>query len=256
MSIFLSGLLWVFGAVVVGAVVGYLVRRFGLDEGRPGNNDAAGQVFTIVGGLNAVVIAFVLVSLYDGVSAAQDGSYKEANSLVAATWAADSLPEPTRAQAREISRAYATTVAEQEWPQLRSGEQVAGPGWQHLDQLRDVVEQAQLSDDAQGWMADQKKEAMTQLAELYQARQARLTEANDPGIGTVVWCVLVLGSVITVLLPNLFGGTKMVTHVIIVSTLAGTLALLLFGIYQLQNPYTGGAKVEPDAFKWALERLR
>src|SRR6266480_369799 len=70
MNIFVAGSLWVAGAVSVAGVVAYLVRRFGWDEGRADNNDAAGQVFTIVGGLHAVLIAFVLISLFDSVSAA------------------------------------------------------------------------------------------------------------------------------------------------------------------------------------------
>jgi hypothetical protein len=212
-------------------------------------------VFTIVGGLHAVVVAFVLISLYDGVTEARDGSYKEANSLVATTWAADSLPGETKDQVREVAKEYANTVAEQEWPQMRDGGVINGPGWGQLDQLRTAVEHADVADDAQGWLADRKTEASDQVWELYQARQARLNGVQDPGLGTVVWFVLVLGTVITTLLPNLFGGTRMATHVIIVSTLAGTLVLLLFGIYQLQNPYSGGAKVPPDAFRWALDRL-
>ena len=66
MNIFVAGSLWVAGAACVGGLIAYLVRRLGRDdEGRPGNNDAAGQVFTIVGGLHAVLVAFVLISLFD-----------------------------------------------------------------------------------------------------------------------------------------------------------------------------------------------
>jgi hypothetical protein len=70
-----------------------------------------------------------------------------------------------------------------------------------------------------------------------------------------VWFALILGSFISVLLPNLFGGTRLGAHIIIVSTLAGTMALLLFAIFQLQDPFSGGAKIGPDAFTSALARL-
>src|SRR5437868_906958 len=141
MNIFVAGGLWVAGAALAAGGIAYLVRRFGWDEGRADNNDAAGQVFTIVGGLHAVLVAFVLIPLFDSV-------------------------------------------------------------------------------------------------------------------GAVVWFALILGSLITaVLLPNLFGGTRLAAHIIIVSTLAGTITLLLFAIYQLQNPFSGGAKVPPGAFTGALDRL-
>jgi hypothetical protein len=252
MNIYLSGILWVVGAAVAGALIGYLVRRFGWDEGRRDNNDAAGQVFTIVGGLHAVLVAFVLISLFDSVSTARDGSYQEADSLVAATWAADSLPAPTGDQVRQLAQAYATTVANKEWPQMQSGGKVSDQGWAELDQLRKAVANAPASDD---WTTDQKTTAADQLWQVYQARQARLTAADSSGVGGVVWFALILGSFISVLLPNLFGGTRLGAHIIIVSTLAGTITLLLFAIFQLQDPFSGGAKIGPDAFTSALARL-
>jgi hypothetical protein len=42
---------------------------------------------------------------------------------------------------------------------------------------------------------------------------------------------------------------------VIVSMLSGAIGLLLFAIYQLQNPFGGGASVGPDAFISALSRL-
>jgi hypothetical protein len=258
MNVYLSGLLWVTGAVVGAGGIAYLVRRFGRHEGRRDNNDPAGQVFTIVSGLHAVLVAFVLISLFDAVSAAYDGSYQEAESLVAASWAADSLEEPARTRVRELSASYADTVVQQEWPWMRDGaritdgRQVVGSGWAQLDQLRVAVAEATTTDD---WQADRKVEAANQLLQVYQERQSRLTAAFDRGVVAVVWLVLIIGTGLSILLPTLFGGTRMTTHVVIVATLAGTLTLLLFSIYQLQNPFSGGARIEPDAFKWAIDRL-
>lgn len=255
MNIYLSGVLWVAGAAVVGAGTAYLVRRFGLDEGRPDNNDAAGQVFTIISGLQAVMLAFILISQFDAVDAARDGAFKEANAAVAASWAADALPEPTRTEVREQAAAYARTVQDVEWPQMRAGTAVDSDGWAQLARLRDTVSDAQIP-DGDDWATDRKTTAANQLWDVYQARQERITGAAQHGLGAVLWFVLILGSVVTILLPNLFGGTRPITHIIIVSTLAGTITLLLFAIYQLQNPYGGGTKIEPDAFHWALDRLR
>ena len=252
MDIYLAGVLWVLCAAAGGAVIAYLVRRLGPDEGRPDNNEAAGQVFTIIAGLHAVLVAFMLISLFDAVDETDEGSYREANSLVVASWAADSLPEPVGEQVRDLSRSYADTVVNKEWPRMREGGEIPGEGWARLDELRATVAQAPTVDD---WQSDRKTEAANQLSEVYEARQERLTAAGAGGVGSVVWFVLVVGSVITVLLSNLFGGTKKKTHIVIVTTLCGVIAMLLFAIYQLQNPFGGGARVEPDAFQWAIARV-
>ncbi|MDQ7802652.1 hypothetical protein Q5425_02840 [Amycolatopsis sp. A133] len=254
MNIFVAGILWVAGAAVVGGLIAYLVRRFSReDEGRPGNNDAAGQVFTIVGGLHAVLVAFVLISLYDSVATVSDNAQTEADSLVAATWAADALPEATKERVHRLAAAYARTVQEQEWPRLGEGVEVPATGATQLDQMRQAVAEAPADDD---WVLDRKTEASNQLWSVYQARQQRLSHSGAGGVGAVVWFALVLGSLITaILLPNLFGGTRLAAHIVIVSTLAGTITLLLFAIYQLQNPFSGGVSVPPEAFSSALARL-
>ncbi|HVK24477.1 MAG TPA: hypothetical protein VM677_24225 [Actinokineospora sp.] len=254
MNIYVAGVLWVLGAAAVAAVVAYLVRHIGETDGIVENNEAAGQVFTIVGGLHAVLLAFVLISLFDAVSAAEAGSYREADSLVAASWAADALAEPTRSEVRDLSITYAGTVADQEWPLMREGDGDPGDdGWRQLDQLRVAVSAAAATDE---WQNDRKTEAATKLWEVYQARQERLNAAGSEGVSSVVWFALVAGSFMSIALPLLFGGPRPRTHILIVSILAGTLALLLFATHQLQNPYSGGAKVDPAAFESVMARLR
>jgi hypothetical protein len=252
MGIYLTGIAWVAGAALVAGFGGYLVRKFGRDEGRSDNNDAAGQVFTIVGGLHAVLVAFILISLFDSASAARDVSYREADSLVAVTWAADSLGVEVKDEVRRLSTAYITTVEQQEWPQMADGSTVSDTGWTQLDQLRKAVEKAPSGDE---WVRERKAEATTQLWQVYEARQARLTTVEGSRVGGVVWFALILGSLISVLLSNLFGGTRLAAHLVIVSTLAGTITLLLFAIYQLQNPFGGGVRIPSDAFTAALARV-
>lgn len=253
MNIYVSGLLWVSGAALAAAVVAYLIRRIGATEGTVENNEAAGQVFTLVGGLQAVLVAFVLISLFDGASAAEDGSYTEADSLVAAVWASESLSEEARADITAQTRSYVDTVVNEEWPRMRSGEGVSDRGWDELSELRRLVAAAPAGDE---WSIDQKTEASQQLWAAYQARQDRLNTATGGGVNSVVWFAMVAGAVMSLALPLLFGGPKPVTHILIVSTLAATMTLLLFATQQLQNPYSGGAEVEPTAFVSALDRLR
>lgn len=251
MSVFVVGLLWVVGVSTLAAAVAFVIRRYGEDEGREANNSAASAVFSLVGGLHAVMMAFVLISLFDSVSTARDHADTEANSLVAVSWAGESLPEPARSQIRALTQDYADLVINQEWPALRNGGEPDATGWTKLDELRLAIEESQPADD---WQQERRIEAASQLWELYQARQDRLGAA-DGGVSTVVWFALVAGSVLSLALPYLFGGTRLVTHIIVASTLAATITLLMFSIYQMQNPFSGGASIDPDAFRSALQRL-
>lgn len=254
MDVYVTGALWVFGASAVSAVIGYLVRRYGQEEGRANNNEAAGQAFTIIGGLHAVVVAFVLISLFDAVNTARAGSFSEARALVSAAWAAESLPDPAPARMRELAKDYANGVVNQEWPALSEGAPVPDQGWTELDAMRATVDNAAIPPD-DDWLQNQKAAASSDLNDLYEARQQRLNTIADNQVGSVLWFVLAVGSLLFALLPNLFGGTRMMTHVLIVSALAAVTTLLCFAIYQLQNPFGDGAKVGSEAFTQALARL-
>ncbi|HEX5406735.1 MAG TPA: hypothetical protein VFX16_31050 [Pseudonocardiaceae bacterium] len=252
MGVYLIGALWVIAAAAAAGGLAYYLRRRSEKEGRAENNESAGQVFTIVGGLHAVLVAFVLIGLFDSVGAARDNANQEANSLVAMTWAADSLPEAQRSQIDSLADSYASQVINQEWPKMSAGADVNDNAWSTLAQLRSVIADATVT---VGWQTDRKTEAANQLWMVYQDRQARIDQATNNGVGTVIWFALAIGSLLSLALPMLFGGPKAHAHVMIIAALAGTLALLVFAIYQLQNPFAGGSAVGPEAFRTALERL-
>ena len=251
MSIYLSGALWVLGAAVISAVLVVLTRRFGSDEVGEKNLGAGGSVFSIVAGLHAVLAAFVLISLFDSANSAEEQVHKEANALIAVNWSADSLPEPAKTKVDELIRDYVSIVVRDEWPRMREGENVGNKGWLTLNQLRDTIASAAPDGD---WPQDRKAEAANQLWEVYQARQQRL-DAAENGVNPVVWLALVIGTGLSLLFPYLFRGPTLVSQLLITVTLTSTLVLLLFAIYQLQNPFDGGVLIPSDAFSSAVDRL-
>lgn len=251
MRIYLIGAAWVVGVAVLAGACAYFTRNFTEKEGRAENNEAAGQVFTIVGGLHAVLIAFVLIGLFDAVGAAQDTSYQEANSLVALTWAGEELPAPAGTRISGLASTYANQVINTEWPEMSAHQPVNGGAWATLSEMQKTISDTKTTSQ---WQDSRKAEASDQLFSVYQNRQQRLTDAST-SVSTVIWFALAIGSVLSLGLPLLFGGPKIRAHIIIVSTMAATLAVLLYAIYQLQNPFAGGASVGPDAFRSALGRL-
>jgi hypothetical protein len=134
---------------------------------------------------------------------------------------------------------------------MRAGRGVGTQGWTLLASLQKTVEQAKTTSDRQ---EDRRVEAATQVWNVYQARQDRLNSSGS-GVSKIVWFALAIGSIMSVALMFMFGGPGVYSYAFIVSMLAGAITLLLFAIYQLQNPFSGGANVGPDAFISALSRL-
>ncbi|GAA1561054.1 DUF4239 domain-containing protein [Kribbella hippodromi] len=251
MNLFVSGLLWVGSIMIVTAVLAVVLRKWRQREGREANNEVAGQVFTIVGGVNVVIAAFVLISLFDGMNSANQTAYDEANALVAVQWAGEALAPQDRTRVRQLTRAYATEVSDREWPAMRAGRDVDDQGWTLLATLQKTVEQAKTTSERQ---EDRRVEAANQVWNVYQARQSRLNSSGS-GVSEVVWFAILIGSVMSVALMFMFGGPGLYSYAFIVAMLSGAIGLLLFAIYQLQNPFSGGADVGPDAFISAISRL-
>ena len=74
-------------------------------------------------------------------------------------------------------------------------------------------------------------------------------------LAPILWVVLVVGGLLTVGTLCLFNIESAPLHAAKVASAAALLSLMLFAIYQLQNPFGGGVRIEPEAFRAALERF-
>ncbi|HJP79625.1 MAG TPA: DUF4239 domain-containing protein [Pseudonocardiaceae bacterium] len=251
MNIYVVGLLWMLGAMLVAAGLMITVRKYVSEAHRHASDEAASRVFTVVAGLEAVLLAFVLISLFDAISTARSGSYQEADSLVAVYWDANLLPQPTAAQIQKLAVSYGQTVVGQEWPAMHDGLAINGTGKAELDKLHDAISTFVPTTFAQ---EDRQTQITNDLSAVYQARQQRIS-ASMIRVNPLIWAALIVGAVLSVGLTCLFGGEKLLTHVVIASMLAGTVTVLLFATFQLQDPFSGAAHLGPAAFTSALSQL-
>jgi hypothetical protein len=208
-------------------------------------------VFTVVAGLQAVLTAFVLISVFDAADSARQGATQEADDLVAVYWDADLMPQAAREQIQKLSLSYASTVADSEWPAMSRGRPVPETGKEDLDRIHDAIAGIKPADFSE---EDRQTQINTDLSNVYQARQTRL-DAASTSVNPIVWMALILGGALSVALTCLFGGEKLRTHVIVAGILAGTVTVLLFATYQLQNPFGGAVHVGPDAFDAAMSQF-
>jgi hypothetical protein len=73
---------------------------------------------------------------------------------------------------------------------------------------------------------------------------------------TLLWYVLVAGGVITILNPLFFGSQVVWLHGLSVASLTTVVVLILFAGYQLQAPFAGSVRIEPEAFEEVLDDIQ
>jgi hypothetical protein len=95
---------------------------------------------------------------------------------------------------------------------------------------------------------------LDQVQRLGDARRARLVAAQE-SLPTVLWVVLIVGGIVVVGFAYLFGMENTGAHALMVAALAGVIALVLFTIAAMDHPFSGGARIGPEAFELVLNRF-
>jgi hypothetical protein len=233
---------------VLVAVVGLLlVQRLVPPERREEHNDVAGFIYAVLGVAYAVVLAFMLIAVWQDYNTAQTNVESEANELAGVYFLASRLPESERTHVQDLARMYARVVVEQEWPMMEQG-QTSPRADSLLRQLR--FELLEFDPHTRGEQVLYER-GLTDLHNAVDARSSRLLQVRE-GIPNLLWVVLVVGGVITVSFTYLFGLKSNVAHALIVAALTLLICGILFTIGEFNNPFSGPVEIWPDAFREVL----
>jgi hypothetical protein len=254
-----SGVL-VIGTVCLVALAGLeLVQRLVPADSRRPHNDVAGFIYAALGVIYAVLMALVVIAVWEEFQTASEIVEQEANASAEIFWLAHRLPEPEGAHLQELLRSYAEEVVHTEWPLMEQGEaplmsqvQQTPAGWTLIDDIR----ANRTGDRAQhpGRRAALYAEGLDQVQRLADARRARLVAAEE-GVPGVLWAVLIFGGMAAVGFTYLFGLENTWAHRLMVVTLAAVIGLVLFTIGAMEHPFSGGARIGTGAFELVLERF-
>jgi hypothetical protein len=235
-----------------------LVGRFVSADARQPHNDVAGFIYAALGVIYAVLLALVVIAVWEEFDAANDTVEQEANALAEIFWLGHRLPEPEGSHIQELARSYAQDVIDKEWPLMEQGQapsmvegQETPTGWTLIDEIR-----ASLQEIEPHTKADEQlyAEGLDQVQRLADARRMRLVAAQE-GIPGVLWSVLIFGGVAAVSFTYLFGLENTWAHRLMVLTLAAVIGLVLFTIGAMEHPFSGGARIGTEAFDLVLERF-
>jgi hypothetical protein len=254
----------IYGVLVVGgvcllALAGFeLVHRLVPAVSRQRSNDVAGFIYAALGVIYAVLLALVVIAVWEEYGAASDTVEREANVAADIYWLADQLPEDRGVRVQELVRSYAEEVVNREWPLMEEGQaplmtekKEVPAGWTIIDEIRHDIQgfEARTNSETQLYA-----EGLDQVEALSDARRMRLVAAEE-GVPGVLWSVLIFGGVAAVGFTYLFGLESTWAHRLMVVTLAAIIGLVLFTVGAMEYPFSGGARIGPGAFELILERF-
>ena len=239
------------------AVAGLLlVRRLTSLNLHEEHNAVAGFIYSVLGVAYAVVLGFVLISVWERYEEASERVDQEAAALVAVYFHAHELPDSDRRQIQQLAKSYAHVVIDEEWPMMEDG-QSSPQAWALMDQIRQSLQNADHSTSSEHSASAEQviyDHGIARAHELADARRLRLFEANT-GLPTILWVILLSGGVITVGFTYLFGLTSTRVHTLMVVALTAVVTSILFTIYTLEHRFSGDTGPTPEAFEEALKRF-
>jgi hypothetical protein len=231
-----------------------LVQRLVPSEKREEHNEVAGYLYAVVGVVYAVLLALLVIAVWQHYQKANETVESEANAVAEIAWLAHRLPEPEHHELQEDARSYAQEVVDQEWPRMEQGlegVQSLPEGWDLIDDIRATLQEVE-----PGTAAEQElyAEGLDQIQRLGDARRMRVVAAKE-GLPGILWAVLVFGAVVAVGFTYLFGLGNTWAHRLMVMSLTALIVLVLFTVGAMEHPFSGGARLDPDSFELILERF-
>jgi hypothetical protein len=243
--------LFIILCIVAISVIGLLiVRRFVTVESRKRYQEVAGFVISVLGSVYGVLLAFVVILVWGQFEDAKKSVSSEANQLGDLMLLSRGLPEPAPEALRIALLHYAQLVVSEEWPMMANGERssVAQDAFDNLWFLFRKVEPKTPRE------ISLYSDCLERLSQLSDDRRQRLHASRDI-IPSVIWIVLWVGGILTVGFSYLFGIESFRSHALMSAALSAEIALILFLVFVLDNPFRGDFRITPASFEYAIERL-
>lgn len=242
MSTVILGVVIIAGTVVL-ALAGLRVSRRFPRRRLEGSQDVVGVMFSAVGVLYTVLLAFLVVLVWEQFNGAQDLTEQEATKISNLLRDANAFPDAIRNEIQGRLITYTRSVIAEEWPTMAHGHQSSKTAkkyrhvWAAYYQYHPKTSQEERFYD----------ESLTRLNDLGEERRLRIISSQS-SIPWIMWVMLVVGGVITIAYLYLFAVPDALLHAVMIGSVAGLLAFILFLILALDHPFAGSVQVTPHAY--------
>jgi len=244
---FILGLIVVGSAVAISIIGLLIVRRFISYNRLKTHHDVADPILGALAGIYAILLAFVLVTVWQGFDKSNANVQLEANYLTDIYRNSEAFSPDFHQKVGNFLREYRQAVVDYEWKTMTRGE--TSPEVERLMRKIGTLYTAyQPRNSTEQSFFD---ESVRKLNLLQDLRRQRLMDSKT-GIEPLLWFVLITGGLSTISLTFFFGAENLKAQLAMVVILAITISLILFTIMSLDFPFTGSVSISPGPFKQIL----
>ena len=229
----------------------YLVRKKYPTEVLRENHEVAAIMFNAFGLFYGVMLAFVVFVTWSGYDDATKNLQLEASEALDIFHSTKGFPEPSSKILQQGLKDYVASVYNDELQRMAQRELSVHSGGAH-GKLRVLFSQVDANSIPNKELYAESLHCLNNLA---QYRRMRIFAGNGT-VPSVIWIVLLVGSLSTVSYTYLFGMNNVKAQYLITATLTITITQILFLIYVLDHPFTGATKVSSEPLREVIEIMQ
>ncbi|MEU8510504.1 hypothetical protein AB0C76_02785 [Kitasatospora sp. NPDC048722] len=241
---------WVALAIAMAAACAVVVAVVVLRHRRVGTvkhaetPDVIEYITMMIGVVYAIVLGLAIAGVWEARGSAQDGVFREAQSLQEVSDRAVVYPAEVRDKIRADVDAYVSYVVQVEWDYMRDHGNVSDRGNELLAQVRSDVATRQPANELE---AQTYQPVMDRIAAATDARNARGQNAG-PTMPGVVWFGLIAGGLVTFGMLFALQIRRTQRELVLAGCFSALIAFLLFMIWDFDDPFGGSVRVTTQAF--------
>ena len=224
------------------SISGFLVvHRFIPVEIRQNHNDVAGFVFATLGVTYGVMLAFVVIVVWEQFNDAKTNVANESSAALVLYKNISTYPDRVASKAmQEIYLRYLNQSVEK---------QDVIPTEQEIQEEDSISAMNQVLLLIDGIVPENKHEEilytqiLQNLNDLVRYRNLR-HQATYEELPSVIWIGVIIGAIMTIGFTFLFGTENIWAHIIMMSLLAALIAIVIYVVIELDHPMMGHVKVD------------
>jgi hypothetical protein len=215
------------------------------------HNEVAGFIYAVLGVIYAVLLAFIVIAVWEDYIDAEKNVHKEVSHVVDIYRNAEAFSDSLKIEIQTACTNYINDVVQYEWEAMKNlkiSEEAKRSYlyiWAVHQKYVPVTEYESL------WYA----ESIGELNKLADARRFRIFSIYYD-IAPIMWVVLFTGAFIIIGFSYLFGTKNKTAHLIMVFSLSATICLILILIDALEHPFSDFVHLTPESFIMTLDQLK
>lgn len=220
-----------------------LVRRLVPQSDDLTHNDVAGPIIGTVGTILAVILSFLLVTVWQEYDGAAATVAQEASGIADLYHIGGYFPKPVSHRLRSTLIAYVNAVVKDEWPAMRDGRTSTAARGASLRALGIVANYQPQSAQQQALQ----QSALGVATNFVDARRDRLFD-NQQGIPVFFWVGNIILASITIGFCFIFRVRRPAVHLVMTVALSTVIATIFVLIALFDYPFRGDTQLPPTIF--------